>query len=46
MSQRDIAYKAATTPSQINRIKNQQQIPNYYLGNSLIFLTEIVPNTE
>lgn len=42
MSQRDIAYKVESSPSQINKIKNRDQVPNYYLGNSLIFLTENV----
>lgn len=41
LTQRQIARKVGTSQSQICKIKNDRQIPNYYLGNSLIFISNI-----
>ena len=46
MTQQQIARKIESSPSTVNRIKNRHQIPNYYLGERLIFISSVIPNTE
>lgn len=42
LTQRQIAEQTGTSAAQVNRIKNYDQVPNYYLGESLLFLSSTV----
>ncbi len=46
MTQQQIARQIKSSTSTVNRIKNDKQVPNYYLGERLIFISASIPEAE